>query len=113
MPRYPRKLSKSGIYHLMMRGNNRQTVFWDDGDCIKFMQILEHYKKQCGYQIFAYCLMVNHVHLLIKVEDEPLDQIMRRVCGSFVFWYNLKHKRIGNLFQDRFKANLLKTRLTY
>ena len=48
--------------------------------------------------------MGNHFHLLLKVGAEPLEQIMRRICGSYVYWYNRKYERVGNLFQDRFKS---------
>ena len=48
--------------------------------------------------------MGNHVHLLLKIGQEPLEQVMRRLCGSYVYWYNNKYQRIGNLFQDRFKS---------
>ena len=104
MPRLAREISGSGIYHIMMRGINRQAIFIDEEDCKKFIKTLEQYKEKCGYEIYAYCLMGNHLHLLLKVGGEPLDQIMRRICGSFVYWYNLKYNRTGYLFQDRFKS---------
>jgi putative transposase len=88
----------------MMRGINRQNIFEDQEDYTKFLQALQRYKKISGFQIYAYCLMGNHVHLLLKVGDEPLEQMMRRICGSYVYWYNRKYQRIGNLFQDRFKS---------
>ncbi len=104
MPRQARKRSTSGIYHIMMRGINRQSIFGDQDDYTKFLQTLKQYKEISGYQIYAYCLMGNHVHLLLKVGEEPLEQVMRRICGSYVYWYNAKYNRIGNLFQDRFKS---------
>ena len=104
MPRAARKKSETGIYHLMIRGINKQNIFEDDGDCKRFLQVLQQYKEKSGYQIYAYCLMGNHLHLLLRVGKEPLEQIMRRVCGSYVYWYNRKYRRIGNLFQDRFKS---------
>ncbi len=48
--------------------------------------------------------MGNHIHLLIKEEKEPIEQIFKRICGKFVYWYNIKHQRVGHLFQDRFKS---------
>jgi putative transposase len=104
MPRTARKKSCSGIYHILMRGINRQTVFEDEEDCIQFLEALQRYKEKSKYEIYAYCLMGNHVHLLLKIGIEPLEQIMRRLCGSYVYWYNNKYQRIGNLFQDRFKS---------
>ena len=104
MPRTARKKSKSGIYHIIMRGINRQTIFEDEEDCAQFLEALARYKEKSDYQVYAYCLMGNHVHLLIKIGIEPLEQIMRRLCGSYVYWYNNKYQRVGNLFQDRFKS---------
>jgi len=104
MPRSARKKSSSGIYHIIMRGINRQTIFEDEEDCTQFLEALQRYKEKSGYEIYAYCLMGNHVHLLMKIGEEPLEQVMRRLCGSYVYWYNNKYQRIGNLFQDRFKS---------
>ncbi len=104
MPRQARRKSETGIYHIMIRGINRQTIFEDDEDCERFLQALQSYKEKCGYQIYAYCFMGNHFHLLLKECAEPLEQIMRRICGSYVYWYNRKYERVGNLFQDRFKS---------
>lgn len=104
MPRQARLKSESGIYHIIMRGINRQSIFKDQEDNHRFLHALQHYKDLSGYKLYAYCLMGNHVHLLIHVDVEPLEQIMRRICGSYVYWYNKKYERIGNLFQDRFKS---------
>ncbi len=104
MPRTPRKKSESGIYHIMLRGINQQTIFEDDEDYMKFLSTLENYKAVSGYKVFAYCLMSNHIHILLKVEREDLDLIMKRIAGSYVYWYNWKYYRKGHLFQDRFKS---------
>lgn len=107
MPRKSRKKSATDIYHIIMRGINRQVIFEDSGEYSRFLHTLQKYKEQCGYEIFAYCLMPNHIHLLMRVGLEPLEQVMRRICGSYVYWYNAKHERIGNLFQDRFKSEAI------
>ena len=104
MPRRARRKSESGIYHIMLRGINRQVIFEDEEDNLKFLETLKNYKAVSGYKIFAYCLMSNHIHLLIKVEKEDLDLIIKRIAGSYVYWYNWKYKRNGHLFQDRFKS---------
>jgi len=104
LPRKARQKSENGIYHIIMRGINRQVIFNEDEDCHKFLQTLQHYKKISGYKVYAYCLMSNHIHLLMKIEHEPLEQVMRRICGKFVYWYNKKYDRAGYLFQDRFKS---------
>ena len=102
MPRVARIKSNSGIYHIIMRGINRQTIFEDEEDYNKFIQTMQRYKEIYVYKIYAYCFMRNHLHLLLKEGKEPLETIMRRICGSFVFWYNRKYGRIGCLFQNRY-----------
>lgn len=104
MPRQARKKSQSGIYHIMLRGINGQVIFEDSQDKEKFLETLKTYKTISEYKVFAYCLMSNHIHLLLKVEKEDLDLIVKRIAGSYVYWYNWKYKRRGHLFQDRFKS---------
>ncbi len=105
MPRHARQKSESGIYHVMLRGINQQQIFEDTEDYDKFLQVLKDCKNICGYKLFAYCLMGNHIHLLIKPEKESLEQIFKRIAGRYVYWYNVKYQRIGHLFQDRFKSD--------
>ncbi len=104
MPRAPRQKSESGIYHVMLRGINQQVIFEESDDYFKFIETIEKYKAVSGYKVFAYCLMSNHIHILLKVEKEELDLIMKRIAGSYVYWYNWKYHRVGHLFQDRFKS---------
>ncbi len=102
MPRVARRKSNCGIYHIIMRGINRQTIFEDEEDYKRFIQTIQRFKKKCEYIVFAYCLMGNHLHLLLKEGKEPLETVMRRICGSYVLWYNSKYGRIGYLFQGRY-----------
>lgn len=95
---------KSEIYHIIMRKINRQTLFEDEEDCAKLIQILKKYKEVCEYKVYTYCLMRNHLHILLKEGKEPLETVMRRICGSYVLWYNKKYDMVGYLFQDRFKS---------
>lgn len=104
MPRQARKQSESGIYHIMLRGINRQQIFEDEEDRERFLETLEKYKDLCGYTIYAYCLMGNHIHLLLKEGKENLALVFKRIAGSYVYWYNWKYHRCGHLFQDRFKS---------
>ncbi len=104
MPRVARKKSASGIYHIMLRGINKQTIFKDDEDCEKYLQVLKKCRETSGYKLLAYCLMDNHLHLLIKEEQEELRQIFKRIGVRYVHWYNSKYQRTGHLFQDRFKS---------
>lgn len=104
MPRAARKKSNSGIYHIMLRGINRQQIFEDDEDRERFVETLENYKDLCGYTIYGYCLMGNHIHILLKEGKEDLSLVFKRIAGSYVYWYNWKYHRCGHLFQDRFKS---------
>ncbi len=96
--------SQSGIYHIMLRGINQQQIFEETDDYDKFLDILRECKEICRFELFAYCLMGNHIHLLVKEGQEPLGQMFKRICGRFVYWYNIKYRRVGHLFQDRFKS---------
>lgn len=105
MPRKARKKAKSGIYHVMLRGIDRQSIFEDEQDNLLFLQIVYEYKELCEFKLYAYCLMNNHAHLLIQTKaPEELETIFKRIAGRYVYWYNAKYQRVGHLFQDRFKS---------
>lgn len=105
MPRVARKKSSRQIYHVMLRGINKQQVFLDQEDNRYFTGLLKRFKEQCGYEIYAYCLMGNHVHLLIREGDGmSTGDIFRHIGSAFVYWYNIKYERSGHLFQDRYKS---------
>ncbi len=88
----------------MLRGINRQTIFEDEEDSDEFLQTLGIYKAELNCSIYAYCLMLNHVHFLIRIGGEDLSTLMRKVGAKYVYWYNRKYERIGGLFQDRYKS---------
>lgn len=104
MPRAAREKSKTGIYHIIQRGVNRQTIFEEDEDRKKFIEIIGRYQEVGGQKLFAYCLMDNHFHLLLREADEPVGKLMKRISSSYVNWYNSKYSRCGHLFQERFKS---------
>ncbi len=107
MPRTARQKSSTGIYHILLRGINRQTIFNDTEDREKFIEALKECKEKSGYKVYGYCLMTNHVHLLIKEEEETAGIFMRRIGAGFVNWYNWKYNRCGHLFQDRYKSEVV------
>lgn len=104
MPRRAREKSKTGIYHVMLRGINRQVIFEEDEDFEKFLLVLKDCKEVSGFELFAYCLLGNHVHLLLKNGKEELDRIFKRIGVRYVYWYNFKYGRTGHLFQDRYRS---------
>lgn len=104
MPRTARRKSKTGIYHIMLRGINRQDLFEDDEDRQNFIEKLAFYKEKSGYKLYGYCLMSNHIHILLEEVIEPLSLIIKRISSSYVYYYNYKYARCGHLFQERFKS---------
>ena len=104
MPRAARKKSSTGLYHVLSRGVNRQDIFFDSEDRNVYLERLSKYKDECGYQLHAYCLMSNHVHLLIREGDTSISEAMRRINTSYAYYFNWKYERTGHLFQDRFRS---------
>lgn len=107
MPRVAREKSSTGIYHVMFRGINHQIIFEDDEDYIKYLETLKTYQEKGGYIIYAYCLMKNHIHLLMKEKTEDLGLTFKRIGASYVYWYNSKYNRRGHLFQDRYRSEVV------
>ena len=104
MSRQARQKCESNIYHVMLRGAGQQQIFEDTEDSDRFLEILAECKQISEFALYAYCLMGNHVHLLIKEQREPLEQIVKRIATRYVYWFNTKYERCGHLFQDRFKS---------
>ena len=113
MPRRARKESGTGIYHVMMRGINRQDIFEDEEDYVRMLsylqQMLEQYDEQgnrlpplCTF--YAYCLMSNHVHLLMRVNHKDIGSTVKPLAVMYAMYYNNKYSRSGHVFQDRFKS---------
>ena len=113
MPRQPRLYSGTGIYHVMMRGINHQNIFEDKEDYYQFLDTLAKmriiYDEEglpavinCTY--YAFCLMSNHIHLLIQEREETLGDTIKRIAGSYAYYYNRKYGRDGHLFKERFKS---------
>ncbi len=109
MPRSAREKSGSGIYHIVLRGINKQSIFEDNEDRQYFLERLLTYKEISRYEVYAYCLMSNHIHLLLKEGDEDLSIAFRRIGASYVYWYNKKYHRVGHLFQDRYRSEQVET----
>lgn len=104
MVRTARTKSESNIYHIMLRGINKQLIAVDEEDNQRLKEILLQCKEICGYELYGYCFLGNHSHLLIKEGKESLEQIFKRIGSRYVYYFNQKYKRIGHLFQDRFKS---------
>lgn len=107
MPRQARERSEFGIYHVIMRGINKQNIFEDEEDRGKFIETLGYYKMPSGYMLYGYCLMDNHIHLLLGEGKETMGKAIQRISSSYVRWYNQKYDRCGHLFQERFKSEMV------
>ena len=104
MARKPRIEYPSAFYHVITRGNRRESIFMDVQDRERFLKKLFEYKERYIYTLYAYTLMDNHIHLLIETGKEPLSKIMQGLLQSYAQWYNRKYKTVGHLFQGRYKA---------
>ncbi|MGE5422899.1 MAG: transposase [Ignavibacteriales bacterium] len=107
MVREARERSESGIYHIVLRGINRQDIFYDDDDRLRFLETLDRKKKGQLFEIYGYCLMTNHVHLLFRENRDTISRTMSRVGTSYAKWYNLKYMRSGHLFQGRYGSECI------
>ncbi|MEA1940258.1 MAG: transposase [Candidatus Caldatribacteriota bacterium] len=107
MSRHPREYSKAGVYHVMLRGNERKNIIIDHYDKEKFINTIFKVKKNNVFKLYAYCIMSNHVHLIIKEEKEQISDIMKKIAVSYAYYFNCKYKRVGHVFQDRFKSEAI------
>ena len=107
MARKPRVHYPTALYHVIMRGNARQDIFFDYEDRIRFYLLLQEGTEKYGHRIHAFCLMTNHVHLAIQVGDVSLSRIMQNLTFRYTKWINWRQNRSGHLFQGRYKAVLI------
>lgn len=104
MPRKPRIDVPGLLYHVIVRGIERSKIFLDEKDYKDFLLRLEKNVEGSHGKIFAWSLMPNHVHLLMKTGERPLNKIMRKLLTGYAVRFNLKHHRMGHLFQNRYKS---------
>ncbi|MCL2168552.1 MAG: transposase [Defluviitaleaceae bacterium] len=109
MPRKPRQQSETGIYHIMTRGIDNKTIFRDSEDFRKFLFVINDCKEHHNFKIYAYCLMDNHLHLLVRAYDCEWGAVFKRVGAKYVHWYNRKYNKKGPLFWGRFKSVAINT----
>lgn len=106
MARKARVETEGGLYYVIARGNDRQDIFHSGEDYLKFLSFLGKQKESLHFYIYAYCLMTNHVHLLIERREERVGRIMQRVLTGYSQYYNRRYRRVGHVFQGRHKAIL-------
>lgn len=106
MSREARRFSKTGLYHIVFRGVNHCHLFEETVDYEKFLSILKTVKEELSFEIYAYCLMSNHVHVFIhekKIGD--ITKIMKKILTHYAGWFNRKYRRSGALIANRYKSD--------
>ena len=104
MSRRPRVFAPGLLYHVIVRGNQRRKTFRFDDDYQAYLDRLEKYRAKCHVRIYAYCLMPNHVHLLVETGSTPLAKFMQGLQQSYTQHFNRSYRKVGHLFQGRYKA---------
>ena len=103
MPRKPR-IEKIGFYHIINRGVAKANVYLSDDDYLEFLNILQDASQEYGFEIYSFCLMSNHYHLLLRTSDKNLSILMQKINSRCSIYFNHKYKRVGPLWQGRFKS---------
>jgi putative transposase len=105
MPRKPRVFSPHIAYHIIARGNNRSVLFRSDHDFRRYLELLAFFKTQYAFDVFHYCLMTNHVHLLMRFGDrEAFQKVPQRLQLNYAKHVAAKYQHVGHVFQDRFRS---------
>lgn len=110
MPRKAREVSDTKIYHVILRGNDKQDIFFEEQDYKKFIKEILNTKEKYKYELFAYCLMTNHVHLILFDKNDNLSKTMQSLCVSYSSYFSKKYDKVGHLFQNRFFSKCVETR---
>jgi putative transposase len=106
MPRQARLDTPGALHHIVVRGIERQKIFWDDADRDDFLDRLGDLLNQTRTDCYAWALIPNHVHLLLRTGLAPLATVMRRLLTGYAVRFNRRHRRHGHLFQNRYKSFL-------
>ena len=107
MPGKPRRYGESGYMHLTARGNGQQIIFEEKPDYLYFLHLLKRFSIETEISVCAYCLMENHVHLLIYDPDTKVSLFMRKLLVTYAGYFNRKYERTGHLFQGRFGSSII------
>jgi REP element-mobilizing transposase RayT len=107
--RRPRDNQPNGIYHVFARGNNRERIYRDDQDRRLYLNRLAKTADRSGWRALGYCLMDNHLHALIETPHANLSAGMQYLQGGYAQVFNLRHRRVGHLFQGRYGAVSMRT----
>lgn len=109
MARKLREEVAGGVFHVFARGNDKRVIFFDDLDRRRYLRTLRSTVEERLWRLLAYCLMDNHVHLLVETPQPNLGDGMRWLHGTYAGGFNKRHGRSGHLFQGRYGAQRIKT----
>lgn len=109
MPRKPRQRSCTDYYHVIARGLNKLDIFRNRCEKSRILNLIRENCQEYDVQIYAYCIMSNHFHLLLKAELKELASFMARILAGYAQYYNYKYKRVGYVFQDRYKSQCIES----
>ena len=109
MPRKARRISKTGCYHVIVRGLNKSAIFKSKSEKTRILNLIKENMEGYNVLVYAYCIMSNHLHLLIKAELDDLASFMSRISTSFAHYYNYRHSRVGTVFQDRYRSQCIES----
>jgi REP element-mobilizing transposase RayT len=98
-----------GYYHLTARGNNKRTIFVDDRDRLLFIALLNRTARRYGWTILAFCLMNNHYHLVMQIDERGMSKGMCELNGTYALLFNASHGRINHLFGKRYWSDELRS----
>jgi len=104
MARKPRIEYPGAFFHILVRGNNRENLFQGTGDYLYYLNKLHTFFQEGEVTLYAYCLMPNHIHLLLEMGNLPLSKVLQRFHTSYTTYFNKKYDRVGHVFQGRYKA---------
>ena len=104
MPRTFRLKNNESIYHVMCKSITEVDLFKDADDKKKYLSLIKKYKILYNFKLYGYCLMDNHLHLIIDANGSDISKVMHGINFSYALYFNKKHKRCGHLFRDRFKS---------
>jgi putative transposase len=108
MPRSARILPEQGIFHIMARGNNRQEIFKDKEDFEQYIYLLKLYKEQHLFKLYHYCLMSNHLHLILETTPSTnLPKLMKQISLSYMHYFRRRYRYYGHFWQGRYKSLLI------
>lgn len=109
MPRCARSKSSTGMYHCILRGVDKQDIFLDSQDKRKFIKEIKNTKEKYKYDLYAYCLMDNHVHMIIKENENELSKLVHSLTTRYSAYINKKYDRTGHLFENRYFSKPVET----